>query len=265
MFFRLSSLELGLLVFGVVLGTTLLGVLAGRRLRAHADALREPVGVLQAALLGLVALLLAFGLTLAVGRYDARRAAVVDAANAIGTTHLRAQTLQEPVRTRSLEQLERYTDATIRLSGSVPASADARDAIADGQRLQRSLWRLAGEALADSPTDSAPRLYVETLNEMIDMQTVQVSALNNRVPGAVLVFEVVAASIALGLLALYLAILARGVLSVVLAAAFVSMLLLITFDLDRPVRGLVRVPDAPLVNLRASMELPPAARAPSGP
>ena len=93
------------------------------------------------------------------------------------------------------------------------------------------------------------------------MQTVQVSALNNRVPSAVLAVEVVGASVALGLLALYLAILARGVLSVVLAAAFVSVLLLITFDL--PVRGLVRVPNTPLVNLRDSMELPPAGRAPS--
>jgi hypothetical protein len=132
-FFRLSSLELWLLIFGIVLG-----VVAGRRLRSHADTLREPFGVLQAALLGLVALILAFGLTLAVGRYDARRTAVVETANAIDTTYLRAQTLQEPIRTRSLEQLERYTEATIRLSESVP-SADARDAIADGERLQRSL------------------------------------------------------------------------------------------------------------------------------
>jgi hypothetical protein len=262
-FFRLSSLELGLLIFAIVLGTTLLGVLAGRRLRAHAD-LREPFGVLQAALLGLVALILAFGLTMAVGRYDARRAAVVQEANAIGTTYLRAQTLREPIRTRSLEQLVQYTDSTILLSESVPGSGAAHDAIADGQRLQRSLWRLAGQALAGSPTDSAPRLYVETLNEMIDMQTVHVSALNNRVPTAVLAVEIVGAAAALGLLALYLAILARGVLSVVLAAAFVSVLLLITFDLDRPVRGVVRVPDTPLVDLRASMELPPAARAPSG-
>jgi hypothetical protein len=38
--------------------------------------------------------------------------------------------------------------------------------------------------------------------------------------------------------------------------------LLVTFDLDRPTRGLIKVPDAPLVNLRASMELPPAASAP---
>jgi hypothetical protein len=262
MFFRLSSLELGLLIFGVVLGTTLLGVLAGRRLRAHADSLREPFGVLQAALLGLVGLILAFGLTMAVGRYDARRAAVVEEANAIGTTYLRAQTLREPIRTRSLEDLVRYTDSTIRLSNSVPGSEPARDAIADGQRLQRSLWSRAGEALDGSPTDSAPRLYVETLNEMIDMQTVHVSALNNRVPTAVLVIEIAGAAVALGLLALYLAILARGVLPVVLAAAFVSVLLLITFDLDRPVRGLVRVPDTPLVDVRASMELPPAARAP---
>ena len=147
---------------------------------------------------------------------------------------------------------------------SPPARTRGRDR--RGRAAASLLWRqFAGETLSDAPTDSAPRLYVETLNEMIDMQTVQVSALNNRVPGAVLVFEVVAASIALGLLALYLAILARGVLSVVLAAAFVSMLLLITFDLDRPVRGLVRVPNTPLENLRASMELPPAARAPSAP
>jgi hypothetical protein len=262
MFFRLSSLELGLLVFGIVLGTTLVGVAAGRRLRMHADSLREPFSVVQAALLGLVGLILAFGLTMAVGRYDSRRAAVVQEANAIGTTYLRAQTLVEPIRTRSLGDLVRYTDSAIRLSNSVPRSADADHAVANGERLQRSLWRLAGEALAGSPTASAPRLYVETLNEMIDMQTVHVSALNNRVPTAVLVIEVLGAAVALSLLALYLAILGRGVLTVVLAAGLVSVLLLTTFDLDRPVRGLVRVPDTPLVNLRASMDLPPAANAP---
>ena len=265
MFFRLSSLELGVLIFGIVLGTTLLGVVIGRRLRQHADSLREPFGVLQAALLGLVGLILAFGLSMAVGRYDARRAAVVDSANAIGTTYLRAQTLHEPLRSRSLDELVRYTDATIRVSKAVPGSTSSLAAIADGSALQRSLWRKAGQALDDSPTDSAPRLYVETLNEMIDMQTVQVSALNNRVPSAVLAIEIIGAAVGLGLLALYLAMLSRGVVTVLLAAVFVSVLLLITFDLDRPVRGLVRVPDTPLVALRASMELPPAARAPQGP
>jgi hypothetical protein len=128
--------------------------------------------------------------------------------------------------------------------------------------MHRELWGLAGDALAGSPQESAPRLYVETLNEMIDMQTVRVAGLNNRVPYAVLLIEVVGAAIGLGLLAMYLAILSRGVIAVVLAAVFVSVLLLITFDLDRPTRGVVTVPDAPLVALRASMELPPAAEGP---
>ena len=44
------------------------------------------------------------------------------------------------------------------------------------------------------------------------------------------------------------------------AAVLVTMLLFVTFDLDRPTRGLVTVPDTPLVNLRESMALPPAAR-----
>jgi hypothetical protein len=262
MFFRLSNLELGLVVFAIVLGCTLLGAFAGRRLRGHVETLREPFGVLQAALLGLVALILAFGMTMAVGRYDARRAAVVEDANAIGTTYLRAQTLREPMRTRSLELLRQYTDDVIAYSGEVPGTDAQRAAIARSARKQRALWRLGGEALAGSPTDSAPRLYIETLNEMIDMETVRVSVLANRVPSVVLLITIIGASVALGLLALYLALLSRGVVSVLLAAVFVSLLLLVTFDLDRPVRGFVQVPDTPLVNLRASMELPPAAQGP---
>lgn len=263
MFFRLSSWELALILLAIVFGTTMLGLVLGRYLRNRSDHLREPIGVLQGALLGLVGLVLAFGLALAVGRYESRRAAVVDDANAIGTTYLRAQTLAEPIRTRSLQLLTRYTDTSIRLSRSVPTTAKARQAVADGDKLQRQLWRLAGQALADAPIASAPRLYVETLNEMIDMQTVRVAALNNRVPGAVLAVEVTFAAVALGLLAFYLAILGRGVLPVLIAAGLICLLLWVTFDLDRPTRGLIRIPATPLTSLRASMELPPAAAAPA--
>ena len=243
----------------------MLGLALGRVARDRSQHLREPFGVLQAALLGLVGLILAFGLSLAVGRYEARRAAVVDDANAIGTTYLRAQTLREPLRTQSLERLARYTDASIRLSLAVPGSSASRKVVTEGQQLQRELWRLAGQALAGAPVASAPRLYVETLNEMIDQQTVRVAALNNRVPGAVLAVEVGGAAVALGLLAFYLSLLGRGMITVILAAGLVTLLLLVTFDLDRPTRGLIRIPDTPLVSLRASMALPPAATGPTGP
>lgn len=259
MFFSLSSWTVALIIVALVGGITAVGVVLGRYLRKHSDALREPFGVLQGALLGVVGLILAFGLSLAVGRYEDRRAAVVAEANAIGTTYLRAQLLAEPARTRSLALLREYTDLAIRLSHDVPNSSDMRRTAAAEGEVQRSLWRHAGEAMGAAPVASAPRLYVDSLNSMIDMQTVRISGLNNRVPGAVLALEVIGAAAALGLLGLYLSVLGRGVLPVALAAALVSGLLLVTFDLDRPVRGLITVPSTPLETLRASMALPPAA------
>jgi hypothetical protein len=265
MFFRLSSPLLALILFAVVFGTTCLGLLAGRSLRQRGEHLREPFAALQAALLGVVGLILAFGLSLAVGRYEDRRAGVVAEANSIGTTYLRAQTLEEPLRSRSIDRLRRYTDASIRLAHAIPESGAQKRAVAEGERLQRELWSLAGNALDRAPTASAPRLYVDSLNETIDMQTVRQSGLNNRVPAAVLALEVIGAALALGLLSVYLAIMGRGVLPVLIAAALVSMMLLVTFDLDRPTRGLIRIPATPLTDVRASMALPPAAGGPVRP
>ena len=183
-------------------------------------------------------------------------------ANAIGTTYLRAQTLYEPVRTRSLDLLRRYTDQSILLSHAVPGSDTAKRDAAAEEVIQRQLWRLGARSLTDAPTASAPRLYIETLNEMIDAQSARIAALNNRVPDAVLLLEVGGAAIALALLAFFLALLNRSAAPVLLAAMLVTLLLLVTFDLDRPTRGLITVPDTPLTSLRASMALPPAAPAP---
>src|SRR3954449_12428018 len=105
---------------------------------------------MQAAMLGFMGLVLAFGLSLGVGRYEDRRAAVVDESNAIGTTYLRAQTLPEPARTRSMDLLKQYADSSIRIANTVPASEDQDTAIADGQRTERALWG-AGAALDARP------------------------------------------------------------------------------------------------------------------
>ncbi len=262
MFFSLSSWALALIIFAVVATITAAGVLVGRRLREHHETLKEPFGVLQAALLGVVGLILAFGLSLAVGRYEDRRAAAVSDANAIGTTYLRAQLLAEPERTRSLVLLRRYTELALRMSHEVPNHSAMTRTIAAEDILQRRLWSLAGQAIGAAPIASAPRLYVDALNTMIDEQTVRVSALNNRVPGSVLALEVFGAAAALGLLGLHLSVLGRGLWPMAIAAVLVTMLLLVTFDLDRPTRGLITVPDTPYASLVSSMSLPPAASHP---
>ena len=259
LFFSLSSWVLALVITGVVVLVTATGILLGARLREHHEILREPFGALQGALLGVVGLILAFGLSLAVGRYEDRRAAVVSDANAIGTAYLRAQLLAEPERTPSLALLRTYTDLALRVSREVPNSTAMKQTAAQQDAIQRRLWKLAGRSLAGAPVASAPRLYTDSLNSMIDEQTVRLSALNNRVPGSVLLLEVIGASLALGLLGLYLSVLGRGLWTLGLAVVLVTMLLLVTFDLDRPTRGLITIPDTPYESLADSMKLPPAA------
>jgi hypothetical protein len=261
-FFTLSSWELGVLIFAVIGGASALGMAGGRYLRRHSEKYREPIGALQGALLGVVGLILAFGLTLAVGRYQDRRADVVNDANTIGTAYLRAQTIAEPQRGASLVLLRRYNDLAIQVTHEIPGSPALRATTAQEGQLQQRLWRLAGEAMNARPRDSAPRLYVESLNAMIDQQGVRLAGLNNRVPNAVLWLELLGAAVATALLALHLSVIGRGLVPVVTAAILVSFLVLITFDLDRPTRGLITIPATPLLAQKATMSLPPAAPAP---
>src|SRR6185437_15324873 len=140
-FFELSSVLLAGVLLTLIVGAAGGGLLVGRSLREKKESVSESFGVLQAALLGFMGLILAFGLSLAIGRYDTRRQAVVDDANAIGTTYLRAQT------------------------------------VAQGSVLQRQLWSLAGQSVQQQPVATAVRLYEDSLNAMFDEQTVRVAGL----------------------------------------------------------------------------------------
>src|ERR1043166_2777816 len=87
-------------LFIVILLVVLLSVECGYRLgkyrRSRSEQEKEaPVGTMVGATLGLLAFILAFTFGLAAARFDARRQVLLDEANAIGTTYLRAGTLPE--------------------------------------------------------------------------------------------------------------------------------------------------------------------------
>jgi len=255
-FFRLNTASLAVLLIAVLAGSVAIGVLVGRAMRDRPGTRHETAGVVQGALLGLVGLLLAFGLSMAVGRYESRRALVVQEANDIGTTYLRAQLLAEPERSRSTELLEDYTDAAIEVADAVPDTGPYRTAVANLEGLQGELWTLAGDAVSADPVGTGPRLYIETLNNMIDTHTSRVASLGNRVPTPVMVLLVFGSAVAVGVLAFYLTLLGKGLATSLITAAVVLIILFVSFDLDRPRRGFIQVPDAPLVQLRDSFDQP---------
>ena len=120
----------------------------------------------------------------------------------------------------------------------------------------------SGMAMTKAPQDSAPRLYVDSLNDTIDRHTDRVASLRNRVPTSVWILQIIGSAIALGALSMYLSLLGRGLITPLLAGVFVILILFNSFDLDRPQRGFIHVPSEPLTDLRTSMDLPPAAIGP---
>jgi hypothetical protein len=105
-------------LWGFLLAACALGWLAleggyriGKWRHAHASEEKDaPVGAMVGAILGLLAFMLAFTFSLAASRFEARRQVILEEANAIGTTYLRARLLPEPQRSEVAKLLREYTD-----------------------------------------------------------------------------------------------------------------------------------------------------------
>ena len=71
-------------------------------------------------MLGLLALMIAFTFSMALSRFDLRRDALLNEANVIGTTALRARLLPEPHRTETLKLLQEYVQIRLTSRGAAP-------------------------------------------------------------------------------------------------------------------------------------------------
>jgi hypothetical protein len=106
----------------LILAVALLGFLAvievgfrvGRRQSARRDrGASAHLGVLQAAILGLLALLFGFSLSMAISRFEQRKGLVLEEANDLGTLWLRAQFLQPADRAEVTRLLQEYVAVRI--------------------------------------------------------------------------------------------------------------------------------------------------------
>src|SRR5215510_2238959 len=173
-------------LFIVILFVVLLSVEFGYRLGKYRRKRREeekeaPLGTMVGATLGLLAFILAFTFGLAASRFDTRRQVLLDEANAIGTTYLRAGML--PERGEQIRALLRdYMGTRI----DAVRSGNVAEGIRRSEDIQQRVWAEAETVGQKNPNSIVVGLFVQSLNEMIDLHAARMQAgLRSRIPGPI--------------------------------------------------------------------------------
>jgi hypothetical protein len=224
-----------------------LGFRFGRRRRAAGDDAAQ-LGTVQGALLGLLGLLLAFSFSAAAGRFAERQRLVLDEANAIGTTYLRADMLPSPHRQALRSGLVNYTRARVAFydAGVDVKAVDA--AIATSERIHGELWATAIAGVKEAPV--ATIVVLNPLNEVIDLHSSRVDALYRHLPAAIVALLLVTAMLAVGCVGVGagMAETRRSVANAAFLIVTIAVLGL-TLDLDYPRAGIVRAGQRPMLTL----------------
>ncbi|MGA8171340.1 MAG: hypothetical protein WB816_11020 [Methylocystis sp.] len=247
-----ASLSLPTILFasvGVLLAAAEIGHLFGKRAVGEAN-----VSTLEGAILGLMALMIGFTFSMALSRFDARRDAVLNEANSIGTAALRARLLPAPHDAESVKLLRDYTRIRLDFSGSVITPGEADAVIARSNAIQEALW-LRAKAVAAKDSAMVPvGIYVESLNEMFDNQEKRLTALRNRVPNIVFIALYAIAAVALGFTGYASGLEARRWrLPVYVMCILTAGVILLIQDIDRPNAGFVSVSQQPMIDTAASL------------
>lgn len=227
------------------------GYRLGRYRRVHLPEKEAPVGAMAAAMLGLLAFMLAFTFGLAATRFDERRHAILNESNAIGTTYLRAEMLPSPNRARVRQLLRAYVDA--RVEGV--ATGKLNEAIARSQELQRELWTDATAVAEADPHSIVNGLFIQSLNEMIDLHSTRVMVgLRSRIPAVIWGALYFVATLTMTTMGYHEGLTGarRSLASFALVVAF-SSILFMTVDLDRPQEGLLRISQQSVLDLQQFM------------
>jgi hypothetical protein len=218
------------------------------------EAIREDFGLILAATLTLLGLIIGFSFSMATSRYDQRKNFEEAEANAIGTEYLRAGLLpaKDAAKVRAL--LVTYLDQRV-LFYATRNEQQVREINARTAQLQTELWSAVLAPAAAKPTPVVA-LAVSGMNDVLNSQGYTQAAWWNRIPAAAWIL-MMAIAVCCNLLVGYRAQDAKAeakllpILPLVVAISF-----FLIADIDSPRGGLIRVNPQNLTSLAESLRAP---------
>lgn len=247
-------------IFGVSIVFFLMGDEAGfrlgRRKRPAVDEdARSQITTIQGAMLGLLGLLLGFTFSMAMSRFELRKQQILEESNAIGTTYLRAQLMPEPTRKEVSNLLHQYVEVRLQFYQAGITGEGFPKALAQTERLQLQLWSRAAAWGDKDPRAVTAGLFLQSLNEVIDLHSKGLTALENHVPEIILVLLYFVALTAIGLIGYGCGLAGRrNFLVTLVTSVLIVAVIVVIIDLDRPQQGLIKVGLGRMVELHQSLE-----------
>ena len=239
----------GIMLFASMVVAYEAGLRLHARLRSRADAPgseSSDESYVLSGVFGLLALLMAFSFSLALDRYEERRALVTNEANAIGTLGDRLALPPEADRSVFKSDLANYANARV-IAGRTIDKARATAAFARAEVLHERFRERLYAKLSAGPMDARTTLLTQAFDATGDVVATRRAARAAQLPVPVL--ALLASYCVAGAAMLGYTIagsrarhrLAAGLFFVLLTAAFI-----VIRDLDRPHGGAITVPQAEL-------------------
>ena len=170
----------GAVTFFVLWAATWIGATVLRDRRPLDEAGRSDFGVIQAATLTLLGLIIGFTFSMATSRYDQRKAYEEEEANAIGTAYARASLLPASDTEKLRSLLRAYLDQRI-VFYTVRDAEAVRVSDAQIGRLQAEMWTVVSDVARAQPTPPMA-LAVMSINDVLNRQGYAQAAWWNRIP-----------------------------------------------------------------------------------
>ncbi len=243
-----------LIAFFIMWLATWIGAVFLRQRRKLDESAREDFGVVLAAALTLLGLLLGFSFSMAISRYDQRKNLEEEEANAIGTEYLRAGLLPAADAAKVRGLLKDYLDQRIQFYVTRDIE-EYRQINARTAQLQTELWNAVQAPALAQPTPVVA-LVVAGMNDVLNSQGYTQAAWWNRIPTAawgLMVTIAIVCNLLLGYGARNVRM--ERVLMLVLPL-IVGITFMLIADIDSPRGGLIRVPPMNLHSLEESLRAP---------
>jgi hypothetical protein len=237
------------LLVGAMISAWVAGWRVGRTQRAGGG--EPPYTKLDDVGFALFGLLLAFTFSIALNKFDHRRARLVADTSAIGDFYTCASLLPEPTRTKLQDVVRDYTALRLQVA-SKGWNADLEGYLKRFAAMHTQMTALVGEALGAGTPIAVP--LTNTLNELTSSHGERLAAVRDMLPGSILLLLISTAVLSSGLVGRQQGLAPRAsILGTASFIAIVTLTIYVTLDLNHPARGLIQISQEPMQRLLDSM------------